>query len=133
MKLTCIVGDQVQIFLGCYSPTTLRSVDSQNPPDAGEAYIHGLEDNLGTRGLLPAHWKATVRRDTLAQPLQRYVNLTILSQTVEDPRLDVLPPGCGGMVSERSRDDSALFEVFRNSFNGETINSDPQLPPEYAG
>jgi hypothetical protein len=68
--------------------------------------------------------------DSLGRRLHRYLNLTTCEQTAEDPRLDVLPPEWERMAYERSPDDPALFEVFKNNVTGETVNSDPRLSPE---
>ncbi len=108
----------------------LRPVDFGKFQVVGEAYIHGLEDAIGVLGPLPAHWKAIIMEDTLGRPLHRYMNLTTFEQTAEDPRLNVLPPEWERMAYERSPDDPALFEVFKNNVTGETINSDPRLSPE---
>jgi hypothetical protein len=108
----------------------LRPIDCEKFLVVGEAYIHGLEDAIGVLGPLPTHWKAFIRGDSLGRPLHRYVNLTTWEETAEDPRLDVLPPEWERIAYERSPDDPALFEVFKNSVTGETINSDPRLSPE---
>jgi len=109
----------------------LRPVPFEKFQVVGEAYIHGLEDAIGVLGPLPADWKAIIRGDdTLGRPLHRYLNPTRWEETVEDPRLDRLPPEWERIEYERSPDDPALFEVFKNCVTGETINSDPRLSPE---
>lgn len=78
-------------------------------------------------GPLPSHWNAIIRGDALGRPLHRYLDLTTYEQTAEDPRLGALPPEWERVPYERSPDDPALFEVFKNRVTGETINSDPRL------
>jgi hypothetical protein len=107
----------------------LRPVDFESFQIIGEAYVHGLEDAIGILGPLPSHWKAIIMGDTLGRPLHRYLNLTTGEETAEDPRLSVLPPEWERIAYERSPDDPALFEVFKNNVTGETINSDPRLFP----
>jgi hypothetical protein len=120
----------VCIFLGCYSPMILRPVDSEKFQVVGEAYIHGLEDAIGVLGPLPTGWKVIIVGDTLGRPLHRYLNRDKWEYTAEDPRLDRLPPEWERIEYERSPDDPALFEMFKNCVTGETINSDPRLSPE---
>ena len=61
---------------------------------------------------------------------QSYMNLQTGKQTLEDPRLDLLPPEWMRMTYERTPDDPAYFARFRNNATGEVINSDPRLSPE---
>lgn len=128
--MICIVGDQVCIFLGCYSPIILRPAESGKFQVAGEAYIHGLADAIAVLGPLPAQWKVIIKGDSLGRALHRYINLMTYKLTAEDPRLGVLPPKWERVPYERSADDPALFEVFKNSITGETLHSDPRLLPE---
>lgn len=108
----------------------LRPVDLGKFQVVGEAYIHGLGDAIGVLGPLPADWKVIIRGDSLGRTMQRFVNLRTGEETVEDPRLDVLPLEWERMAYERSPDDPALFEIFKNTVTGETINSDPRLSPD---
>ena len=108
----------------------LRPVESGNFQVVGEAYIHGLEDDIAVHGALPAQWKVIITADSLGRALHRYVNLMTYELTAEDPRLGVLPPEWERVPYERSADDPALFEVFKNSITGETLHSDPRLSPE---
>jgi hypothetical protein len=126
----CVIGDQVCIFLGCYSPMILRPVPFGRFQVVGEAYIHGLEDATGILGPLPTGWKTILLGDALGLPLHRYLHLTRWEATAEDPRLDRLPPEWERIEYKRSPNDPALFEIFRNRVTGERINSDPRLSLE---
>ena len=131
MKLICIVGDQVCIFLGCYSPMILRPVGVGKFQVVGEAYIHGLADAIGVLGPLPSCWNAIIiGDDKLGRPLQRFLNLQTGQYTAEDPRLDILPSEWERVAYDRTPDDPALFEVFKNRVTGEMMKSDPRLSPE---
>ena len=92
-----------------------------------EAYVHGLGDAVMILGPLPSHWNAVIVGDALGRPLHRYLNLKTYEQTAEDPRLGALPPEWERVSYERSPDDPALFEVFKNRITGQTINSDLRL------
>jgi hypothetical protein len=69
MKLTWFIEDHVCIFLGCYFPIVLRSVDSGQFQIVGEAYVHGLEDAIGILGTLPSNWRVIIEGDAVGRPL----------------------------------------------------------------
>lgn len=118
------------IFLGCYSPMILRPVALGQFQIVGEAYIHGLEDATGILGSLSSDWKAIIIGDTFGRTMHRYLNLKTYEQTAEDPRLHDLPPEWERISYERSPNDPALYEVFKNKNTQESINSDPRLTAE---
>jgi hypothetical protein len=123
-------GDEVCLLLGCYSPIILRPAASRKFQVVGEAYVHGLEDAKGILGPLPAGWKVVIMGDVRGRPLPRYLDLRSYQVTAEDPRLGGLPLGWERVEHERTPNDPAFFEMFRNNGIGEMSNSDPQLTPE---
>ena len=118
------------LFLGCYAPAILRPNSLGAFQVVGEAYVHGLEDAIGLLGPLPSHWRAIMKGDAVGRPIHCYLNLTTNEETIEDPRLDVLPSEWERKAYERSPDDPAYFTLFENTITGETVTSDPRLFPE---
>lgn len=84
----------------------------------GECYIHGSEDSRGILGPLPPSWTATIRGDVAGRPTPRYVNTSTDEEMLEDPRLGPLPQGCVRTSYERSADNPAILERFKNTISG---------------
>ncbi|KAF2812494.1 uncharacterized protein BDZ99DRAFT_558523 [Mytilinidion resinicola] len=123
-------GDEVCLLLGSYSPIIIRAAGFGRFQVVGEAYIHGLEDAKGILGPMPVGWKVIVTGDALGRPLHRYMSFRTYQQTAEDPRLDTLPSEWERVAYERSPNDAAYFEMFKNNITGGICNSDPRLSPE---
>jgi hypothetical protein len=117
-------------MLGTYAPLILRQTPSGHFNVVGESYVHGLSDAVGILGPLPDEWKVIIRGDAFGRPTLRFVHLSNNEETLNDPRLGPLPSDWERATYERSVDDPAIFERFKNRITGELVNYDPRLSPE---
>ncbi|KAJ4293452.1 hypothetical protein N0V90_008735 [Kalmusia sp. IMI 367209] len=124
------IGDSICLLLGTYAPMVLRRTSSGQFHVVGECYVHGLSDAVGILGPLPDHWKTIIKGDALGSPTQRFVHLKNREETLDDPRLELLPRNWERATYERLADDPTIFERFRNLETGDLVNYDPRLFPE---
>lgn len=92
--------------------------------------MHGLSDSVGILGPIPNGWKAIIKGDALGRQTQRFVRISDHEETLDDPRLPLLPSNWERIMYERGPDDPTVFERFRNLETDEIVNYDPRLVPE---
>jgi len=96
----------------------------------GECYVHGLGDAVSFLGPLPQGWKGEIDWDSNGLQSHRYRNSSNGIVSRHDPRLDPISSEWEQLHDERTSDDPEIFERYRNTITGETINSDPRLFPD---
>jgi hypothetical protein len=129
---TVAPGDKVCVVLGCDYPILLRSAHSDAQSTCyhhiGPLYVHGLMEGQALLGLLPHPWELIINNDTFQLSFS-FLNRLTNEITLQDPRLDVLPPEW----HEVEEDGEACFihtQHYKNKTTGDIINSDPRLLPE---
>jgi hypothetical protein len=68
-----------------------------------------------------------IKGDAHGSPTARFVDRWSNTETLEDPRLDSLPPKWVRAPYERLPGDPAIFEKFKNMETDEIINYDPRM------
>lgn len=126
-------GDIVYTFLGGFAPIVLRQSGGSFHV-VGECYLHGFMDRDSMLGTLPSPWKVKLLSTAGDRHLTpQYLNRDTKSVSMEDPRLDDLPPEWEKFEQpgqEWTPDLPLDFAPHRNRDTGEIINSDPPLLPE---
>ena len=92
-------------------------------------FVHGLTDGESLLGSLLSPWKLQMLfLDGSYVP--DYVDTSTLEHQSQDPRLESLTDEWELVHRDRTQDDPAFFQHFRNKRTGEVMNSDPRLLPE---
>jgi hypothetical protein len=130
-------NDTVWVLLGCSTPMILRSSDTGHFEIIGAAYLDGFSEAQALLGPLPDAFSFVYQyNDTTKSYQAAYLDAKTGATTLDDPRLEPLPPGWRVMrypeenaqgVYERTaiavQDDSRKTRTWKHS-------GDPRLTPE---
>jgi hypothetical protein len=129
---TIVPGDKVCVVLGCDHPILLRPAHSDDQSACyhymGPLYVHGLMEGQALLGPMPPPWELIINNDTFRDSFA-FLNLLTNEITLQDPRLDVLPPEWHE-IDEEWETSFIHTQHYRNKTTGDIINSDPRLLPE---
>ncbi|EXL76500.1 hypothetical protein FOPG_08773 [Fusarium oxysporum f. sp. conglutinans race 2 54008] len=121
--------DRVFILLGSDVPLLLRPTGEGKFLVVGQCFVPGLMDAEAILGPLPQGWTIQMRHSYNGREATWFINTLSGLETIEDPRLPILPPDWEVIHRRSGPDDPDFLRNFRNNVTGEVINHDPRVLP----
>lgn len=124
-------GDVLAVILGTPNAVILRPDSMESGfRVVGECFVYGIHDSIPLLGPFPEMWTGIAAWVHGDRRVLRFLNTQTKESSVEDPRLEALPPGWERIDKTLERDDPTLYDFFQNKDTGEVVNYDPRLEPE---
>lgn len=117
------------ILLGSDVPLLLRPTGEGTFLVVGQCFVPGLMDAEAILGPLPQGWTIQMRHSYNGREATWFINTLSGLETIEDPRLPILPPDWEVIHRRSGPDDPDFLRNFRNNVTGEVINHDPRVLP----
>jgi hypothetical protein len=121
--------DRICVFLGCDRAIALRPCDSGEFLVVGRIKVAGLDATEAFLGPMAKPWKIQAKL-VGTKLVRQFWNPSTGEATMEDPRLNVLPPEWEELPAEERHNRPTDAICFKNKVTGHELNSDPRLLPE---